>query len=228
MFVAISQRNMKIENGNRDALENTYVRYFEKFGVTLLPIPNVSENLDNYFDKIPIKAIILSSGNDVNPQLYNARLKNEDFSIERDKTEKRLIELSIKRKLPLLGICRGMQFINVYFGGSLIQNVKDKTGISHVAITHSIRITDNRTTEFMNIKSAIVNSYHNQGIDENSLSPKLKYFTITNDGIIEGLYHPKYPIAGILWHPERANSDKKFDKKIVKAFLNKKLFWGEK
>ena len=65
---------MKMETGaNRDALENDYVKYYEKFGVTLVPIPNVSKNLDMYFEKMPLKGIILTGGNDVNPLLYGKK-----------------------------------------------------------------------------------------------------------------------------------------------------------
>jgi len=219
---------MKMETGaNRDALENDYVKYYEKFGVTLVPIPNVSKNLDMYFEKMPLKGIILTGGNDVNPLLYGKKPKNEDFSEDRDNTEKRLIEIAIKRKLPLLGNCRGSQFINVFFGGSLIQNIKEKTGVGHVAVTHSVKIIDQKVAEFFNKKGFTVNSYHNHGIDKNSLSAELKPFAVTEDGIIEGIYHPKYPIAGVLWHPERDGSDEEFDRKLVKSFLTKKLFWDK-
>ena len=114
------------KGANRDALENDYVKYYENFGITLLPIPNVCKDLEKYFDEIPIKRIILSGGNDVNPQLYGRKQENEDFSKQRDGTERRLIEIALERKLPLLGICRGAQYINVHFGGSLIQNIKEK------------------------------------------------------------------------------------------------------
>ena len=64
MIIAISQRSMKMDKGaNRDALENDYVKYYEDLGITLLPIPNVSKDLDKYFDQIPIKGIILTGGN---------------------------------------------------------------------------------------------------------------------------------------------------------------------
>jgi len=100
MIIAISQRNIRIDKGaGRDALENDYVAYFEKFDITLLPIPNVCKSLDKYFDDITIKGIILSGGNDVNPVLYGGKPKNEDFSEQRDNTEKNLLEIAIIRYL---------------------------------------------------------------------------------------------------------------------------------
>jgi len=226
MIIAISQRNIKIGKGaNRDALENDYVRYYESLGVTLVPIPNVSRDLDKYFNQIPIKGIILTGGNDINPDLYGNKLQNEDFSDDMDNTYKRLIEIALERKLPLLGTCRGGQFINVFFGGKLIQDTKSKIGVDHIDITHKVKIIDSKASEFFHKKELTVNSYHKQGIDNGTLSPELKSFAITENGLIEGIYHPKYPIAGVLWHPERPNSDKELDKNMVNAFLNEKFFW---
>ena len=83
------------EGANRDALENDYIEYFKKFDIMLLPIPNAFDDVNGYFNDIPIKGIILSGGNDVNPSLYGKKLKDEDFSERRDNTEKELIEIAI-------------------------------------------------------------------------------------------------------------------------------------
>jgi len=229
MIIAISQRNMKIGKGsNRDALENDYVQYYEDFGITLLPIPNVSKDLRKYFDNISINGIILTGGDDVNPVLYGSKPENEIISEERDRTEKKLIDIAIDRNIPLLGNCRGAQFINVYFEGKLIRNAKSETSVDHVGNKHKVKLIDEEASKFFNKKKLIVNSYHGQGINKEGLSSELKAFAITDDGIIEGFYHPKYPLAGILWHPERGGSDKPADRKLIEAFLNKKFFWEVK
>lgn len=226
MIIAISQRNMEMRKGaNRDALENDYVEYYENFGIILLPIPNVCKNLEKYFDEMSIKGIILSGGNTIGANAYYEKINDDDISEERDETDKKLIQIALERKLPLLGVCRGAQFINVYFGGILIYDVKKETGVNHVATTHSINVTDKKAIDFFGKDKFTVNSYHNQGITKKTLSSELKEFAISEDGIIEGIYHPRYPIAGILWHPERPNSDKDTDRKIVEAFINGKLFW---
>lgn len=225
MIIAISQRNMKMGKGtNRDALENDYVQYYESFGVILAPIPNVSKGIGKYFDSMPIKGIILTGGNDINPALYGEKPQNEDFSEDMDSTYKKLIEIALERKLPLFGNCRGGQFINVFFGGKLIQNIKEKTGVNHVNAKHKVKITD-KNAGFLGKKEFIVNSHHKQGIMKGTLSSELKEFAITDGGIIEGIYHPKYPIAGVLWHPERPGSDKEADKKLIEAFIKRKFFW---
>ena len=118
-----------------------------------------------------------------------------------------------------------MQFINVFFKGGIIQDIKAKTGISHIGINHSVRIIGDRASEFFNKKEFMVNSYHKQGIDKNSLSAELKPFAISEDGIIEGVYHPRHAIAGVQWHPERKSQNEEFNKSIINAFLNRELFW---
>ena len=226
MIIAISQRNMKMGKGaDRDALENDYVSYYEEFGLTLVPIPNVSRNIDVYFKKIPIEGIILTGGNDINPKLYGGKPIDGDCSDDMDNTYKKLIEIALERKLPLFGNCRGAQFINVFFGGKLIQDVKEETGVNHVNVKHKIKITDEKAAGFIGKKEFIANSYHKQGIMKDTLSSELKDFAITDDGVIEGIYHPKYPIAGVLWHPERPGSDKEADKKLIGAFIKRKFFW---
>lgn len=227
MIVAISQRNDKNEHGDYvDSLESNYLTYFEKSGMKLLPIPNSATDIKHYFEEFPISGIILSGGNDVDASLYGEK-NREKYSISksRDVTEKRMLEIAIEKKLPVLGICRGMQFINVFFDGKLV-NIKEaiKENNRHVAVNHRISITEPETIKILG-KAVEVNSYHNQGLRINELSSRLKVFAQTSDGIIEGIYHPSLPIAGIQWHPERKSPDEESNKKIIQAFIEKKMFW---
>lgn len=227
MIIAISQRNDKNKHGDYvDSLENNYMTYFERLGVKLLPIPNSVIDIRHYFEEFHILGVILSGGNDVDPEIYGEK-NREEYSVSknRDFTEKRMLEIAIEKKLPVLGICRGMQFINVFFDGKLI-NIKEaiKTNNEHVAVSHKISITEPNVTKMLG-KTVDVNSYHNQGLRIDELSPKLKVFAQTSNGIIEGIYHPLLPIAGIQWHPERESPDEEFNKKITQAFIEKRLFW---
>lgn len=224
MWAIISQRNQKSKhNASVDALENNYVTYLERFGIKLLPIPNTTKNLNSYFNEFHVHGIILTGGEDISEALYNNT--NEKISV-REVIEKKLLEIAVRRKIPVLGICRGMQFINVFFKGKLIKNIKEEIGdkIQHVAANHTVKILDNKLIKPLG-REIEVNSYHNQGIDSDSLSAELKLFAQTFDGIIEGLYHPKFPIAGIQWHLERKSPDNAVNSKIIKAFIEGDLFW---
>lgn len=219
---------MKMDKGNRDALENNYVEYYEKFGILLVAVPNVSKHIDDYFKKLNLKGIVLSGGDDIHPGLYNGKQIDGNYSKERDSTEINLLKIAISKKLSVLANCRGAQLMNVFFGGKLVQNLSENKTQKHVAVSHKISIVDKEARKFFAQDSFNVNSYHNHGIDKNSLSKELTPFAVSDDGFIEGFYHKNHPMAGVLWHPERKGSDKGADKKLIKAFLNRKLFWKEK
>ena len=122
--------------------------------------------------------------------------------------------------IPVLGICRGMQFINVYFGGKLIRTNKEK----HVAVNHDVNIIDENLKLLIGEKMNI-NSYHNFGVEKSVLAEKLKVFAETAHGVIEGIYNPHLPIIGIEWHPERENLAQEVNDKLIKEFLKGDLFW---
>lgn len=212
MLVAISQRSDKNKHGDLvDNLENNYIAYLEKLGVKLLIIPNSTNNIDFYFEKFPVEGVLLSGGNSINPTSYGGEGKDRlSIAENRDKIEKKMLEIAIKRNMPVLGICRGLQFINVFFGGKL------EDVYNHTVESHKIKTGKG---------DFCVNSYHNQGITVRSLSSKLKSFAEAFDGIIEGIYHPDLPIVGIQWHPERKSPDEAFNKELIEAFLRRKSFW---
>lgn len=225
MLIAISQKNDQNKHGNFiDSLENSYINYLEKLGIKLLIIPNSTESVNYYFNRFPIEGMILSGGNDVDPELYGGvRGKNSSLTIARDNTEKKMLEIAVEKKMSLLGICRGMQIINVFFGGKLI-DLNENEEI-HPVKEHLIEIINSKAEEILG-KNSIINSYHNFGITKELLSPKLKAFAICSDQkVIEGIYHPDLPIVGIQWHPERFSPDSEFNEKLVRMFMEKKLFW---
>ena len=226
MILAISQRaDLNKNNQWMDNLEHNYIQYLEKFGVLCLPIPNISTKISQYF-KLPIEGVILTGGNDINPLFYGDRVKNwPGVSNERDAAEKALLQIAIEKGLPVLGICRGMQFINVYFGGKLIRNIQENIGPHKPGTDHEIKITDKNVKDFLGKEKYMVNSYHNQAVTEETKSGELKVFAEAKMGIIEGIFHPSLPIAGIQWHPERKSIDTNINEKIIKAFVKRELFW---
>ncbi|OYT52913.1 MAG: hypothetical protein B6U72_07225 [Candidatus Altiarchaeales archaeon ex4484_2] len=230
MWVAISQRSLKSDKGtDMDVLERSYVEYFSGFDIGLVPIPNACADIGGYFSELPVEAVILSGGNDVDPGLYGQKpVYVKDVSPSRDDTEKKLLELAIKKNLPVLGICRGMQFINVFFGGGLIQDLAEDrvSEVGHVIDKHGVDIIDDELARLIGKRVFDVNSFHNQGVTRGTLSTELKAFAVSpKDGVIEGFHHVSLPIAGIQWHPERPGSDKIFDKRLLEAFINRRLYW---
>jgi gamma-glutamyl-gamma-aminobutyrate hydrolase PuuD len=230
MLVLITQRIYEMGKSRMvTGLENNYFSFFEKWNLKLLLLPVNTSNLFNYLESFPITHIVLSGGNDINPSLYGQEPKfSSGCSVERDEFETAIINYAMQKKLPVLGICRGMQLINVHFGGQLVQNIGKQIAVNtHLPnVRHSIKLMDEQVIQGYGQKKMEVNSFHDQAVMEKMLSPLLKKFAISEDlGVIEGLYHPSLPIAGIQWHPERENEIQGFDKYLIECFINRKLYW---
>jgi gamma-glutamyl-gamma-aminobutyrate hydrolase PuuD len=229
MIIGISQNVICGEFRNSDGLEHDYYTLFSSLGVQLLPFPNQPLEINTYLEQFSPKRIILSGGNDIIPN-NNSEISTDCKTkiIQRGETESKLLEYAMKNDVPVLGICRGMQYINMYFKGNLHCDLEGEIDIlNHIASTHDLKIVDSEAKIFFG-DSYNVNSFHNQGIKKGDLAKRLKSFAETSDGVIEGIYHPTYPIVGIQWHPERINSDVNKDKQLMQAFLNRGLYWEKK
>ena len=226
MNVLISQRHDMNKYGQwLDVLENDYVRFFEKFGIQLIPVSNIVDVL-TYF-QFEVSGIVLSGGNNVGPSVYGEEKELSDVSAKRDSTEGRLLDEGIKREVPILGICRGMQFINAYFGGKIHDDISRlKPGVDHSpAVKHDIELLESDLIKKIG-KVQQVNSFHNQGVPVDDLSSSLKAFALATDiPLVEGLYSPEHRLAAIQWHPERDETLSKFDEILIQSFLDKTLFW---
>ena len=231
-ILLISQRLIFPAKGApRNALESDYVEYFSRFGVLLVGVPNLPELVDSYFEAFDIAGLILSGGNNITPNFYNGSLSpTSDCAPERDLTEKKLLDKAIELKLPVFCQCRGLQFLNAYFGGSLRESLSDSSLIAtgHVATDHPIQIVDSETAELFGAHTVTVNSFHSQGFTSAELANDLRVFAEASDDTVEGVYHQILPIAGVMWHPERKSPNEDFNKKIIKMFLAGEHFWAKR
>lgn len=231
MYYAISL-SMQNEDNPQDFIYTDYCQFFEKFGIKLIYLPNISDNIETYFADLSVKGIILSGGNDLSPEFTGQTAVDiRNPAPKRDETEKRLLDLAVKQKIPVLGICRGMQFINCYFGGSITQNIEPKKNKEklHVQNSHLITIGDEKMVGVFGKKEFKVNSFHHQGIHQEQVASYLKVMALcSEDKLVEALYHPLLPIAGIQWHPERKGSSIEYDSNLMEAFINNLLCWEKK
>jgi len=190
--IGISQRIVHAENYDekRDALSHEWASFLEKLEIIPILIPNSLVDVKTFLQQFHFDGIILSGGDDIG--------KNP----ERDSTEKTVIEYSIKNNIPILGICRGMQLLNSYFGGIISKNLDS----SHINKPHSLNINAVPFLKFLP-ESIDVNSFHNNIINQENLAKGLLMFAIdTRDKSIEGIYHETLPILGVMWHPERSQN----------------------
>jgi len=212
-----------------DQIEREYIELFYKFGVHVQLMPNHSSvDVEAYLSLPNVYGVVLTGGNNIDPQSYGESIVSvNDSSLERDNLEKRLLHAAITFRLPVLGICRGMQMTNIYFGGSLVRDLSTQFS-HHIARSHSIDLTDCSSLEGIGGKQWVVNSYHDQGVTEETLAKVLQPFALaTGTSLIEGLYHPGLPIAAVQFHPERLMPQPDLGYLLVKSFLHGKGFWRD-
>tara|TARA_B100001105_G_C22212654_1_gene366106 strand:+ start:85 stop:726 length:642 start_codon:yes stop_codon:yes gene_type:complete len=191
-------------NEKRDALSQDWSKFFEKLEINPLLIPNTIKNISSFLEDMDVHGLILSGGDNIgdNPN--------------RDETEQKIIDYSFAKKIPLIGICRGMQVLNTFFGGAIetLENSK------HVGNPHSVSLNKNFAS-FLQTENLQVNSFHNNIIKLENLGKNLKPFAVANDYTIEGFYHTKLPMFGVMWHPERNLNDK--NELIIRKIFYEKI-----
>ncbi|MDO4432801.1 MAG: gamma-glutamyl-gamma-aminobutyrate hydrolase family protein [Aerococcaceae bacterium] len=183
----------------------------EKAGGIPMLIPIGNPELAMEYAQV-IDGLLLTGGQDVSPSLYNEepRLTLGETLPERDAIEVKLIEATLQQNKPLLGVCRGMQLINVVLGGSLYQDLPTEANITvqHIQkaqpenATHSVRVESNSHLSTIIPDGKMVNSIHHQGIKQ--LAPTLNAVAWSQDHIIEAYekIDDNTSIIGIQWHPE--------------------------
>jgi len=162
----------------RDALDQRWTDFLTQAGLFPLLVPNNPAALPDILERLPVDGMLLTGGGDLATYGGNAP--------ERDAVESMLIRYAIDEGIPLLGICRGMQAIQHFFG----------VGLESVAG----HVTEEQTV-LVDGRPQAVNSYHNLGTK--TTSPELAVWGQAEDGVIEAVRHRRYSIHGVMWHPER-------------------------
>jgi N5-(cytidine 5'-diphosphoramidyl)-L-glutamine hydrolase len=178
--VAITQRVSVIPGygERRDCLDQAWTRFLAACGLVPVLLPNITEVALALCERAGIAGLVLTGGNDL------AALGGD--APERDAVENAVFDWAECRRLPVLGVCRGMQVIQQHFGIPLCRVE------GHVAQRQVIRIHG---------EPKDVNSYHHFGAFDSR--PPLEVWARAEDRVVKAIRHSAQPITGIMWHPER-------------------------
>ena len=208
------QHQMADENG----VEDRYARALEGAGFASVVIPCMTNAVALDACVARLDLLVLSGGADIDPARYGAKRSKACAEPDRvrDAFEFALVAAARRRRLPIVGICRGCQLLNVAFGGTLWQDlpseytnaVKDiRHGFGsylhpekHPA-AHTVRIVPgSRLAAVVGAKALAVNSHHHQAVCE--LAPGFRVAAYSPDGVIEAIEGLDYPAWGVQFHPE--------------------------
>ena len=184
--ILVSQR-LEVLRDNADLrIDPNWFKFIDRLGACCHPV--------GWYDgyQVPLFStdvcgVILTGGGDL------STLDRSVWARNRDTYEADLIKECMMRRVPILGVCRGMQLINHYQGGTL------KKIIGHVATTHSVEVSSASGMECF--ASGLVNSYHDFGIE--AVGQGMTVLATSLDGSVEAIACSTKSVLGIMWHPER-------------------------
>lgn len=196
-----------MDSGNGIGID--YIRAIEHAGGTPILLPLVKDNscIADFPDLID--GLLLSGGVDVDPCHYGEEPQPQlgRIDVDKDRVEMWLINRALEIDLPILGICRGIQVLNVTAGGTLYQDIpantlKHRQDAPRSYPTHTIDIqAGSRLTAIIGQSKVRVNSFHHQAVRE--AAPGFVISAVTSDGVIEGIESAHHSfVIGVQFHPE--------------------------
>ena len=172
---------------------------------------------------------LITGGQDVDPAIYRETPIPQmgEICTVLDQMEHQVLEYAIKEDKAVLGICRGIQYLNAMLGGSLYQdlNVQHPSKTEHHMeppydrVIHQVQIIDGTPLhQLLQVIELGVNSYHHQAVK--TLAPSLTVMAESEDGLVEAVYMPKKNyVWAVQWHPELSYQIDKYSRKIFESFV---------
>lgn len=225
----------------RTVRKHKYIDYVGEYHLALLirlgVLPVMVPVVEGSFACLPdyiadMKGLLLVEGEDIEPKRFKAHPENFKYLEKthplKDKIEIHLLRHALRKKLPILGICRGSQLLNVVRGGTLYGDVQKekKSALKHIdyehydTYRHPISIVAASPLEaWYQRKELPVSSYHHQGIRD--LAHPFAPMAYAEDGLVEAYYDPKAEfVVGLQFHPERMMEEPAGNLRIWKAFAS--------
>ncbi len=198
-----------------DILESGYIRFYELLGFIPKTISNFTKNVEMLFNKKRDLLIVVGGGS-LPPKFYD-HAHGDELQSNRDRMEEQVIHYCVSHKIPIIATCRGMQYINVMFGGKLHYHPK-------LAVERT-RGVDHQVWLLKEQRSIWVNNYHEDCIFEGELAPCFSPLAVDRENhVVEAYESGEMKILALQWHPERrfetANAYEE-TRKIVLDFIQK-------
>jgi len=236
--VLVVSRRTARKNRQIDYVGEDHLRIMMRLRIFPLIVPVVEGTLTSLLQYAKqMRGLLLVEGEDIEPKRYDARRANFQYLEKthplKDEIEIRLLRIALRRRLPILGICRGSQLLNVVFGGTLYGDVQKekKSPLKHIdydhydTYRHRIDIVPaSPLAHWYRRRSLQVNSYHHQGVLR--LASRFKPMAYAQDGLIEGYYDPRSLfLVGLQFHPERMPEGRRGNERLWRAFASAVKRW---
>lgn len=217
---------------HRYCLSNTYTQSVIAAGGIPVILPADVNDVEPVLDRLD--GVIFSGGGDIDPTRFGEERHpaTDGIDAERDDVELAAVREAVERDIPILGICRGIQSINVALGGTLIQDIETEVAGAlqhrqHQAgkfrddVSHTVTLTpgDHLLRRIHGADQMTTNSFHHQAVKD--LAAGLEAIATTEDGIIEALWHPGMHFGlAVQWHPEMLAATHNDQAAIFSAFVD--------
>lgn len=219
----------KNEQEDRVFVNHSYLDAIRRFGgiPVIMPTEGEPEELEMILELCD--GVLFPGGDDLEPTLYGEEVWNDSvcFNPKRDDTERYVMNLVDGKGLPMLGICRGLQLMNVFYGGTLYQDIPTQL---ETPINHRMEKPDHRTChacileegsplhQVIGESTLAVNSHHHQAVKD--VASGFKVMGRAEDGIVEAIWNPEKKFCwAVQWHPERIWDLEDSSAKVFQAFI---------
>ena len=202
---------MRVENAHaggeaRDALAHGWAELLARAlpDAAWVPLPNVGAEIARVATALALDAVILTGGNDVGS------------CPRRDHSERQLLQLCLTAAVPVLGVCRGLQMVQTFFGGAVAAAGERH----HAGRAHAIEVVDGRGRDLLGCARLVAPSYHRFGVAADALAPGLEAWALSADGLVEVLAHRSARIVAVQWHPERPLPERDVALRLLRGFCD--------